>query len=275
MPPPFTHTRPAAFAGTFYPDSPESLTREISRLFAGHPLKRTTLAGQCPKAIIVPHAGYIYSGAVAASAFSLLGPLRGKVQRVVLLGPAHRALLHGLALPACDCDAFVTPLGSVPIDRQAVAEIEKLPQVISSDAAHAHEHCLEVAIPFLQHVLGDFSLLPILVGQVQPAAVAEVLERLWGDEKTLILVSSDLSHYLPYEKAQMIDSKTAKQILALDPTLDHNQACGATPVNGLLLVARKLGLHAQQLDLRNSGDTAGDHARVVGYGAFAFFDVQK
>jgi AmmeMemoRadiSam system protein B len=166
----------------------------------------------------------------------------------------------------------MTPLGMIPIDRQAAASIEDLPQVVLSDAAHAQEHSLEVQLPFLQAVLGDFSLLPLAVGHASASEVAEVLERLWGGDETLIVISSDLSHYLPYDAAQHVDAETAEHILALDPYIDHQHACGATPVNGLLLAARQHGLRAKLIDLRNSGDTVGDKSRVVGYGAFAFTD---
>jgi AmmeMemoRadiSam system protein B len=224
----------------------------------------------CPKALIAPHAGYVYSGPVAAKAFSTLTGRSNAIRRVVLLGPTHRVAVRGLALP--DCDAFATPLGKVPIDPSAADAIRAMPQVLVSAQAHLLEHSLEVEIPFLQHVLGEFSLLPLAVGDVSPDAVAEVLDRVWNGPETLVVVSSDLSHYLPYEEARRIDAGTARQIVDLDPTIDHSQACGATPVNGLLLAARKRGLRVRQLDLRSSGDTAGDRRRVVGYGAFAFFE---
>ena len=260
-----TNLRPAAVAGMFYPDTPAALSREVTALLADVPLH----GEPAPKAIIAPHAGYIYSGPIAASAFAALAGLRNTVHRVILLGPTHRVAVRGLAVPTCD--AFATPLGTVPIDKHAADTISDLPQIVFSDAAHAQEHSLEVEIPFLQVVLEDFSLLPLAVGDASPGEVAEVLERLWGGPETLIVFSSDLSHYLPYHDAQQIDTRTAHQILDLDPMINHYQACGATPVNGLLLAARKRGLQVRQLDLRNSGDTAGDRSRVVGYGAFGFF----
>ena len=258
--------RPAAVAGMFYPESPAILSREIVSLLA-HVVCNTETR---PKAIIVPHAGYVYSGPIAASAFATLDGQRTTIRHVILLGPTHRVAVRGLALP--DCDAFATPLGTVPIDPQAIDAIRELPQVLFSEAAHAQEHSLEVELPFLQTVLDDFSLLPLAVGDASPGDVAEVLGRLWGGHDSLIVVSSDLSHYLPYDDARQIDAKTARQILGLNPAINHYQACGATPVNGLLLAAQEHGLQAQQLDLRNSGDTAGDKSRVVGYGAFAFFE---
>ncbi len=260
-----TNLRPAAVAGMFYPDTPTTLSREVTGLLADVPLH----GEPPPKAVIVPHAGYLYSGPIAASAFATLVSMRNTVHRVVLLGPTHRVAVRGLALPRCD--SFATPLGTVPIDKLAVDAVSDLPQVLFSDAAHAQEHSLEVEIPFLQTVLDDFSLLPLAVGDASPGEVAEVLERVWGGRETLIVISSDLSHYLPYHDAQHIDTRTAHQILGLDPMINHYQACGATPINGLLLAARKRGLQVKQLDLRNSGDTAGDRSRVVGYGAFGFF----
>jgi AmmeMemoRadiSam system protein B len=264
-----TDFRPAAVAGMFYPDSPERLSRELAAMLAN----AASEPEDCPKALIVPHAGYVYSGPIAASAFALLTRHKDAIRRVVLLGPTHRVAVRGLALP--DCDAFATPLGKVPVDPAAVEAIRDLPQVVVSAPAHRLEHSLEVEIPFLQAVLGEFSLLPLAVGEASAHAVAEVLDRLWGGSETLIVVSSDLSHYLAYEDARQIDAGTARQIGNFDPVIEHRQACGATPVNGLLLAARMRGLRVRQLDLRNSGDTAGDRQRVVGYAAFAFFDAQK
>jgi AmmeMemoRadiSam system protein B len=223
-----------------------------------------------PKAIIAPHAGYIYSGPIAASVYTLLAPARDRVNRVVLLGPTHRVAVRGLALPGAE--AFATPLGVVEIDRAAVDALRGLPQVVESPQAHALEHSLEVHLPFLQTVLGGFTLLPLAVGQATPQEVADVLERLWGGPETLIVVSSDLSHYLPYRNAQAVDRTTAQAILALSTDISHEQACGATPVTGLGLAARRRGLRPELLDLRNSGDTAGDHDRVVGYGSFAYYE---
>ena len=260
--------RPTAVAGAFYPDSAPVLENTVSLML----MKVPRGISSRPKAIIAPHAGYIYSGPIAASIYAPLRRLRDTVERIVLLGPTHRVAVNGLALPSCK--AFATPLGDIPVDQQAVAAIKDLPQVVFSDAAHAQEHSLEVQLPFLQMVLGEFSLLPLAVGQASPEAIAEVLDHLWGGEETLIVVSSDLSHYLPYDSARQTDAQTAQHILDLDPTIHHQQACGASPVNGLLLAARKHGLLAQLIDLRNSGDTAGDKARVVGYGAFAFHETE-
>jgi AmmeMemoRadiSam system protein B len=233
-------------------------------------------AGQAPavpKAIIVPHAGFIYSGPIAASAYARLRAGRETIRRVVLFGPTHRIPIRSLALPSVD--AFATPMGEVAVDRAAVADALKLPQVVTSDAPHAFEHSLEVQLPFLQAVLENFSIVPFAVGDATPAEVGEVIELLWGGEETLIVVSSDLSHYHRYADACRTDRATGEAILALSPTLDHEQACGATPINGLLVAARCRGLCAELLDLRNSGDTAGDKARVVGYASFAFTEPDR
>ena len=260
------HPRPPAVAGMFYPGDAAVLARDVdAALAAARPA-----AGRAPKALIVPHAGYVYSGPIAANAYACLEPLRDGIRRVVLLGPCHRVAVRGLALPAAD--AFDTPLGRVPVDRDAVARLAGMPQVVVSGPAHAEEHALEVQLPFLQRTLRDFAIVPLAVGAATAGEVAEVLDRLWGGPETLILVSSDLSHYHRYDDAVRIDRATADAILALDPALDHEQACGATPIAGLLTVARRRGLAVQLLDLRNSGDTAGDRRRVVGYAAFAFRD---
>jgi hypothetical protein len=260
--------RPAAVAGMFYPAAPRELAGEVDSLL-GHSAGGGLVPG-FPKALIVPHAGYVYSGAVAAEAYDRLRPARGIVRRVVLLGPCHRVPVRGLALP--DASAFATPLGQVPIDREAVESLARLPQVVVSSAVHAEEHALEVQLPFLQRVLGEFSLVPLAVGAATPSEVAEVIEKLWGGEETLIVVSSDLSHYHGYDEARTIDQGTARAILDFSTAIDHEQACGATPVAGLLLAARHRGLNVELLDLRNSGDTAGGRGRVVGYGSFAFWD---
>jgi AmmeMemoRadiSam system protein B len=223
---------------------------------------------EAPKLIVVPHAGYVYSGPVAASAYATLTAARGRIHRVVLLGPTHRVAVRGLAAPTDD--RFETPLGTVPIDQAALAQIDKLPQIERSDVAHAFEHSLEVQLPFLQQTLGEgFSLVPLAVGDARPEEVDEVLELLWGGPETLIVISTDLSHYLRYDEAQQRDRHTIDRVLALDATLATDEACGAHPLNGALLAAQRHGLRPQLLDLRNSGDTAGDRSRVVGYGAFA------
>lgn len=258
--------RAPAVAGAFYPGAAATLQAQVAALLAA----ATPPRQRRPKALIAPHAGYVYSGPVAANAYASLGPFRNDYSRVVLLGPAHRACVRGLALPAAD--AFATPLGEIALDREAIAAIGHLPQVCISDDAHAHEHSLEVHLPFLQQALAGFTLVPLAVGEASAEQVAEVLGLLWGDDRTLIVISSDLSHYLPYAQARTIDEQTARMVLGMAPQLNHQQACGATPVNGLLLEARGRGLRPELLDLRNSGDTAGDKSRVVGYASFAFYE---
>ncbi len=258
--------RPPAVAGMFYPDDPRRLRREVDRYLGqagdGHPP---------PKAVIAPHAGYIYSGPVAASAYATLRPLRGRVKRVVLLGPAHRVYLRGLAAPSAA--AFDTPLGRVPVDQAAVTALARdHPQVVVDDRPHAPEHSLEVQLPFLQEVLGDFELIPLVVGEATPGEVADVLEALWDGPETLIVISSDLSHYYDYDTARRLDRAASEAIERLDPDgLDREQACGRIPIQGLLEAARRHGLRAETVDLRNSGDTAGPRDQVVGYGAYLFY----
>lgn len=260
--------RQPAVAGMFYPAAASELARDVGALLAG---AASAARGEpVPKAIIAPHAGYIYSGAVAATAYARLAPARGKITRVVLLGPVHRVPVRGLALPGAT--VLATPLGNIPVDADAVAALSKLPQVAVSPAAHALEHSLEVHLPFLQTVLEKFSVVPLAVGDATADEIAQVLDRLWGGTDTLIVVSSDLSHYLSYGEAQAIDRATAQAILDLRTDISHEQACGGTPVNGLALAARRRSLTPRLLDLRNSGDTAGDRRRVVGYGAFAFYE---
>jgi MEMO1 family protein len=256
--------RQPAVAGTFYDGRRQALHSNVNALLDA----ARQDGGTAPKAIIVPHAGYVYSGSTAALAYAQLVPSRKTIRRVVLLGPVHRVPVKGLALPGAD--SFATPLGEVEVDQAAVAAITPLPQVVVSPRVHAMEHSLEVQLPFLQSVLDDFKLVPLAVGEATPAEVAQVLEVLWGGPETLIVISSDLSHYLPYRAAQAMDQNTARSIMHLDHSLSHEQACGGTPVNGLLLAAKRHGLQPHLLGLCNSGDTAGDKNRVVGYAAFAF-----
>ncbi len=255
--------RPPAVAGMFYPAEPRQLAHDVQRLLdEARPCELT------PKALIVPHAGYVYSGAIAATAYAALRPVASRIRRVVLLGPTHRVAVRGLALPGVE--AFDTPLGRVPLDAAAARSIVHLPQVAVSAEAHALEHSLEVQLPFLQSVLTDFTLLPLAVGMATPEEVAEVLEALWGGDETLIVISSDLSHFLPYAAAQRVDNETAQSILKLRQPVEHDRACGGTPIGGLIVAAQHHRLTPHLLDLRNSGDTAGSHDRVVGYAAFAF-----
>ena len=254
--------RQPAVAGTFYPDDPAILQKVVSNM-----LHEADLRDLSPKALIVPHAGYIYSGPVAASAYQLLEPFRNNIRQVVLLGPSHQVPFEGLALP--DADHFITPLGSIPLDSPAMATLGRFSQVQTLPLAHSREHSLEVQLPFLQACLENFSLVPLVVGQASALAVAEVIDFLWGKEDTLIVISSDLSHYHVYEEAQRRDDLTVKAIEQLTTDLTGGQACGCCPINGMLKVAQRRGMEVQTLDVRNSGDTSGDKKRVVGYGAFA------
>ena len=257
--------RTATAAGRFYPREPEALRQQVEELLAGVP----AVEGPVPKALIVPHAGYVYSGPIAASAYARLAPARSLIKRIILLGPSHFVAVDGLAVS--EADAFATPLGLVPVDHEAVRALAALPQVEVLEAAHEDEHALEVQLPFLQVVLDDFCVVPLVAGTAEPESVGQVLETLWGGPETRLVVSSDLSHYLDSEAARRLDSETAAAIEALEPDVIHeNQACGRVPIRGLLLAARAHGLQARTVDLRNSGDTAGPRNRVVGYGAFVF-----
>lgn len=257
--------RPPAVAGQFYPAQAAALEGAVRRFLEDAEPPSADLQ---PKALIAPHAGYVYSGPVAGSAYRALESVRERISRVVLLGPSHRVYLRGLAAPSAE--SFVTPLGEVPVDRQALERVLRLPQVTLADAPHTWEHSLEVQLPFLQHALRSFVLVPLAVGDAADGEVEEVLEELWGGEETLVVVSSDLSHYLSYESARAIDASTSRCIEALDPGgIGTDQACGGVAVRGLLLAARRHGLRARTLDLRSSGDTAGPRDEVVGYGAYA------
>lgn len=257
--------RPAAVAGLFYPADPHTLSAQLHALLAKaeHPADLPT-----PKALIVPHAGYIYSGPIAASAYALLESRRDMIRRVILLGPSHRVAFSGAALPGCS--AFATPLGQVDIDSEAIFTLARHPEVVFNDPAHAQEHALEVQLPFLQTILEHFKIVPITLGTIDPETVATLLDLLWAGPETLIVVSSDFSHYQPYANAQVCDQDSIRQILDNGHALQHDQACGATAINALQLAARRHSLTPRLLDLRNSGDTAGDRTRVVGYAALSF-----
>jgi len=255
-------TRPNAVAGTFYPSDRATLQSAVKALLQS----AAPPSVPDPQALVAPHAGYVYSGSIAAAAYRSLETRTHRVRRVVLIGPAHRVYLRGMALPSVE--AFETPLGDVPLDREAIQQALSLPATLVSDEAHALEHSLEVHLPFLQTVLNDFQLIPIVVGDCAAADVARVLELLWDDE-TLILVSSDLSHYHAYATARRLDADTSARIAAKDEHLDGEQACGAFAINGLMHFAKAHALQVSVLDVRNSGDTAGDRRQVVGYGAYA------
>ena len=262
--------RPAAVAGSFYPANAAALRQVLAGHLSAAHKSSIEAPAVCPKLLVVPHAGYVYSGGVAALAFAALEPWHERIKRVVLLGPVHRIAVVGLAAPTVD--AFETPLGRIPLDQATLAALDNLPQVVWTDRPHVQEHSLEVQLPLLQSVLDPgFTLVPLAVGQASPAEVAEVLERLWGGDETLIVISSDLSHFLPYAQARVIDAATVQRILNFATNLTGEEACGAAPLNGALLVARRHRLQARLLGLRNSGDSVfGDKDRVVGYAAIAF-----
>ena len=259
-----TAHRVPAVAGLFYPADPNRLSLEVNRY-----LNNATTGQHTPRALIVPHAGYQYSGPVAAAAYKTLESIASNISRVLLLGPSHRVGFDGVAFPlAC---GFETPLGNIPLDQEMIEQLSHLPGVVRSDAAHLEEHSLEVQLPFLQEVLGEFSLVPGVIGRAHARDVVAIIEPFLESDENLILISSDLSHYHNYRDAQQRDQHTSEAILNLQPGLiDYKDACGRTGVNALLMLAKKRGLKSELLDLRNSGDTAGDHSRVVGYGAYLF-----
>ncbi len=252
-------------AGMFYPEHPAELRRQVDAFLAqARPADEPP-----PKALIAPHAGYIYSGPVAASAYRRLLSAADSIQRVVILAPAHQVPFRGLATTSADY--LRTPLGDIAVDREAVSRALTLPQVQEYDQAFEGEHALEVQLPFLQRTLDDFRIVPFIVGQASASDASEVMDLLWGGSETLIVVSSDLSHFLDYHRAREKDLRTTQAIESLSPeAIGFDDACGRVPVSGLLLSAQEHGLQASTVDLRNSGDTAGDKNRVVGYGAYVF-----
>lgn len=255
--------RAAAVAGTFYPGSSVELGATVDRLLADA-TARMPADVRCPKALIVPHAGYVYSGPIAATAFARVAPFGDRIERVVLIGPAHRVFVSGLVSPGAT--RLRTPLGELAVDTDALAE---LPDVVANPSAHAREHSLEVELPFLQRVTPRAKIVPLAGTRAAPDAVGRVLETLWGGPETLIVISSDLSHYQPYAEGRVHDQRTCDRIVALDPTLAGEDACGSIGLNGLAWIARKRQLAVELLDLRSSGDTAGGKDEVVGYAAFA------
>lgn len=261
-----TNTRPAAVAGLFYPDNVSQL-----KLMLDDMLDDVTSPAPPPKAMIVPHAGYIYSGPIAASAYASLKYVRDQIKQIILLGPSHRLAFNGMALSSAQY--FVTPLGKIPLDTALIETLSTLPDTQILDQAHQQEHSLEVQLPFLQAVLNDFTLVPIVVGHCPTPSLAKVLEACWGNEQTLIVISSDLSHYHDYDTAKKLDSETSEAIMQLRYDDIHpDMACGSYPVNGLLSIAQRHHLQAACIDVRNSGDTAGDHQHVVGYGSYFFYE---
>jgi MEMO1 family protein len=252
-----------AVAGVFYPINPTQLTQMLDQF-----LQDAANGEKPPKAMIAPHAGYRYSGSVAASIYARLKNAEQPITRVVLIGPAHRLAFDGLAISRAD--AFNTPLGNIAVDKKAIEKLTHLPFVQCLEQAHAHEHSLEVQLPFLQTLLGNFKIVPVLAGKATPEQVAQAIDLLWGGEETLIVISSDLSHYHDYATARRLDQSTSQLIETQQyEQLTFESACGRIPVSGLLKLARDKGLAIKTVDLRNSGDTSGDKARVVGYGAYA------
>ncbi len=259
-------TRQPAIAGTFYPASPEALHRLLDRCWAA----RQMVDLPPPKAMIAPHAGMVYSGPIAATAYSTLEPVAERIRRVVLLGPSHHFGFEGFAIPAAR--RWATPLGDVPLDGAAMAMLATRSDVQVSDPAHAREHCLEIHLPFLQRVLGSFELVPIAVGQVEPQAGGELLRDLWGGPETLIVVSSDLSHFFDQQTAQQVDRSTTLAIEAMGAhAVLQADACGRHPIACLLAEASRRGMTMKTVDVRTSADTAGDPDRVVGYGSYLFW----
>jgi AmmeMemoRadiSam system protein B len=251
-------------AGFFYPDDPEQL-RAMVRGF----LEGVEVTGDPPKALIAPHAGYRYSGRTAGKAWAEVAPARGRITRVVLAGPAHRVPLRAIGVPSVD--RLDTPLGPVTVDAAGRDVVLGLPGVVVSDDAHAEEHSLEVHLPFMVEALGpDVTVLPLVVGFVSPDVVADVLDEVWGGDETLVVASTDLSHYHDDVTAKRIDADTVEHVLAgRVEAITHDRACGAGPLCGLLVAARRHGVSPRLLEVCTSADTAGSPDRVVGYGAFA------
>lgn len=259
--------RKEAVAGLFYEADPEKLRQHIAALMTGLPALSPAVSSTAQaKGLIVPHAGYVYSGRTAAAAYKLLEPLRGQIERVALFGPAHRVYLEGMAVPSAE--AFATPLGEVKLDRVSIERLTSLPGVSVADEPHREEHSLEVQLPFLQTVLDEFSLVPVVVGRCPPGTVAAVMDMLWDLPNTLLVISTDLSHFHSYDDARRIDRLTCDRLLAKEHTLDGQEACGAAPLNGLMSTRRIQSLELELLDSCNSGDSAGGKERVVGYGSF-------
>ncbi|CAN5694567.1 AmmeMemoRadiSam system protein B [soil metagenome] len=255
--------RPAAVSGTFYPGSAAELGTTVDALLASVSVEIRGV----PKALIVPHAGFRYSGPIAASGFALIAKAADRLERVVIVGPAHRVYIEGLTWPGAT--HLQTPLGEIEVDVEAIRAI---PELVAHPEAHAREHSLEVELPFIQRLAPRAKVIPIAASHAAPQLVGKVLDHLWGGPETLIVISSDLSHFHPYEEAHAIDRRTAAKIIALDTGLEGEEACGCTGINGLAWVARRRNLRIAVLDLRSSGDTAGSRDEVVGYGAFAGYE---
>ncbi len=255
--------RQPAVAGRFYPADPALLRQDVDSLLSA---AGSQAPAAPPKVLVAPHAGYIYSGPLAACAYRQLDGQSDNIRRVILLGPSHRVGFRGIA--STSASHYRTPLGDIPLDTEGLERIRALPGVHERDAAHGPEHSLEVHLPFLQRCLSSFRLLPLVVGDASPEQVGAVIEALWGGPETLLVISSDLSHFLDYDQARSRDSNTAQRIEAMVTDLKGEEACGARPLNGLLGVLKQRGLAIRRIGMNNSGDTAGDRTRVVGYGAW-------
>ena len=266
-------TRPAAFAGMFYSDKPQELAAAVKAYVAeatalATALATTGLAPKSAKAVVAPHAGYIYSGAIAGTAYASMAARGDQVERVILFGPSHRVAFSGVA--ASGASVFETPTGPIAIDRDAVAALVHDGLAREFERAHESEHSLEVQLPFVKQIFPSARVVPLLAGDDNWRAAEKVLAKLWGGDETAIVISSDMSHYHDYDSAKKLDAGTAESMQRLAAgDIDHEQACGATGINALLALATNKGLSCAALDLRNSGDTAGSRNRVVGYGAFA------
>ncbi|MDH5654459.1 MAG: AmmeMemoRadiSam system protein B [Spirochaetia bacterium] len=254
--------RESAVAGSFYPDEKKHLADLVDSYLSGEDKKNPL-----PEAIIVPHAGYMYSGAVAGKGYTSIKQL--DIKNILIIGPAHRVYVNGLAIP--DCDAFVTPLGKISVNKELYPELVKLPFISINDEAHKDEHCIEVQLPFLQRLFTSFQIIPVLAGNADEEQIQTLFD-LTSGKIDLIIVSSDLSHYNSYETAKNLDRNAANSIEALDPfSLESEQACGSRPIKGLLLYAKRAGLKVKTLVLQNSGDVSGSRSSVVGYGSFIFY----
>ena len=255
--------REAAVAGIFYPADVYQLKNDIN----GYLQHITDNNSGKPKILITPHAGYKYSAQVAASAFAKLRPFKDKIKKVFLLGPSHRVYVNGVALPKEK--SFKTPLGIIKVDSDIVEQISKTKPFKFKSTAHKNEHSLEVSLPFLQVVLGNFEIIPMLYGEANPHEIAQTIQPYLERDDSILIVSADLSHYLDYSTAKKVDEQTANNIKE-GKTVDHHQSCGATAINTALIMAQNFGLVPQMLNMANSGDVIGDKDSVVGYGAWSF-----
>lgn len=263
-------TRNPAVAGIFYASEPKKLDSEVAHYLTSD-FRQSTVR---PKILIVPHAGYQYSASVAAKAYLQLQKFSGKIKNVILVGPSHRVAFNGIAVSSAD--DFKTPLGNVALNKEIIGEmIKNNHDVLYYDAAHQEEHCLEVQLPFLQKVLNKFKIVPLVYGNISPEKLAVALEPYLQDDKNIVIISADLSHYYNYDTAKDIDAETADKINSREPSLTEHMSCGATGINAALILAKKDHLHPDMLELANSGDTSGDKERVVGYGAWSFSEAEK